>query len=137
MVISSMNCIFQCFFDLDNINLIKNIVVNKLKNKQINNIFFPLFFFFFYEIIDKRRKNEINNIEYNNNLKSFIQQLWEKSSSIEGIRSVILYKDILSIFKNEFNLLIDWTNKLEVFNYFYPAEFPKNRLPEIYDIIND
>jgi len=37
--ISSMNCILQCFFDLDNINSIKNMVINKLKNKNIRELY--------------------------------------------------------------------------------------------------
>ena len=135
--ISSMNCILQCFFDLDNINSIKNMVINKLKNKNINDIFFPLFFFNFFEVIDKRRKNKINKIEYNNKLKYFVQLLCQKNPSINGKRPVILYHNILSLFKEEFNSFIDWTNKMNTFNYSYPYEYPENRFPDIYKNIND
>ena len=61
-VISSMNCVLQCFFGLDNINMIKTFVNKKINNKSS----FIFSFFNFVEIIEKYRNNSINNNDYNN-----------------------------------------------------------------------
>ena len=129
-VISSMNCILQCFFSLENINMIKNMVKQKMKNDC-----FIVSFFNFFDFIEKKRNNSISNIDYNNGIISLINKLWQKGSTIKGIRPLIFYYKILSIFKEEFTL--NWTNKMISFNYGFPTEFPQNRFPEIYNTIND
>ena len=50
-------------------------------------------------MIGKRRNNELNDIDWNNNLISIRKELWQKSTSIEYIGPIILYRNILSIFK--------------------------------------
>jgi hypothetical protein len=64
-------------------------------------------------------------------------KLWQKGSSIQGIRPVVLYYKIVSSFKDEFNLFANWTCKIISYNYNYPEEFPKEKFPQIYNIIND
>lgn len=70
-----------------------------MKKKKKNNGFFSLSFLNFFEMIGKRRNNELNDIDWNNNLISIIKELWQKSTSIEYIGPIILYRNILSIFK--------------------------------------
>ena len=74
-------------------------------------------------------------MDYNNGIISLINKFWQKGSTIKGIRPLIFYYKILSIFKEEFTL--NWTNKMISFNYGFPTEFPQNRFPEIYNTIND
>ena len=137
-IISSMKSILLCFSLIDNMNLIKGIVIHKVTNNQINNNYFPLLFFNIYNILEKKKNNQINNLEYNNNILSFINILNQKSSQINdipnGIRPVLLYYRILSLFKEEF-LLNRWTNKLQSLNFNIPPEF--NNFPEILNFINE
>ena len=53
-IISSINCVLQCLFGLNNIGMVKNIAINNLKNKKINFLFFPLAFFNFFDLIEKK-----------------------------------------------------------------------------------
>jgi hypothetical protein len=131
-VISSMNCVLQCFFGFDNINMIKNIVKQK-----VNNNCFIFSFFDFFEKIEKKRNNSMSNKDYNNEIIILINKLWQNNSSIQGIRPLIFYYKIISSFKQEFNLFVTWTNKMISFKYDYPKEFPQERFPQIYNTIND
>ena len=131
-VISSMNCVLQCFFGFDNINMIKTIVKQKVKNNC-----FIFSFFDFFEKIEKKRNNSMSNKDYSNEIIILINKLWQNSSSIQGIRPLIFYYKIISSFKQEFNLFVTWTNKMISFNYDYPKEFPQESFPQIYNTIND
>ena len=134
-VISSMKSILYFFYGIDNMKLIKAIVNNKLMNNQLSNDNFILLFFNIYDMIDKKRNNQINNFQFNENIKFFINQLWKKKSSIKGIRPVVLYHSILSIFKEEFGQS-RWDNKIGQ-NYGIINGFPQNMFPDIYNSIND
>ena len=135
-VISSMKCILYFFYEIDNMNLIKAIVNNKLKNIQMPNNNFALSFFNMYDIVDKKRKNQINNIQFNDNIRFFINQLLTRKPSINGIRPVILYHSLLSLFKEDFGQS-RWENKIGPINYGIINGFPPNMFPYIYSSINE
>jgi hypothetical protein len=117
-------------------NLIKTIVNNKLKNIQMPNNNFALSFFNMYDIVDKKRKNQINNIQFNDNIRFFINQLLTRKPSINGIRPVILYHSLLSLFKEDFGQS-RWENKIGPINYGIINGFPPNMFPYIYSSINE
>ena len=135
-VISSMKCILYFFYGIDNMTLIKTIVNNKLKNIQMPNNNFALSFFNMYDIVDKKRKNQINNIQFNDNIRFFINQLLARKPSINGIRPVILYHSLLSLFKEDFGQS-RWENKIGPINYGIINGFPPNMFPYIYSSINE
>ena len=139
-IISSMNCILQCFVGINNINLVKSMVISQSEKKLINsNDFFPLLFFNFFETIDKMRKNTIDIIEYKNKIKILINQLMSKTKSaeIKDSRPVLLYFHIFLRFKEEFNSLMEWTNELVTSNYIYPIDYPENKYPQFHNGIKD
>ena len=105
MVISSMNCILHCLFGLNNIDMVKNIVINKSKEKEdFTN--FPFLFFKFFDKIQEKRNNTINNDNYNNSLKNFINHFQQKCSSIENAKPTNIFSNILFLFQKEFCPLI-------------------------------
>ena len=132
-VISSMNCVLQCFFSLENINIIKSIVKEKVNDEST----FLFSFFNIFEKIEKNRNNSINNNDYIHEIEILINKLWKKGSSIDGIRPLVLYYKMLSGFKEEFNSFAKWSNKMDNFNYNYPRQLPQERFPQVYQTIND
>ena len=136
-ILSSMNCILHFLYTVDNMHFIKTMILNNLNNIKYNNSFFPLLLFNALNIIGKKNNNEISNDIYNNNIKIFINQLMNKKIEIEGCRPIVLYYNILYNFKEEFNSLISWTNKLEMSQFFIPNDLPTSKFPEVYNLIND
>ena len=104
-------------------------------NNQISNDNFALSFFNMYDIVDKKINNQINNIQFNNSITYFINQLWRKKPSTNGIRPVILYHRILTLFKEDFGQT-KWENKIGT-NFGNINGFPQNMFPDIYNSIND
>ena len=135
-IISSLNCVLQCFFNLDNINFIKDFIIKILKEKQINFPFFPLFFFNFFDLIGKKRKNSIINIDYNKYLQNFLNVLLQKNCSINNAKPIDLYFNILSLFQKEFHL-IGWTNNMLARNYENPEHLPQNIFPKVVNEIDN
>ena len=56
---------------------------------------------------------------------------------IAGCRPILFFYNILYNFKEEFNSLISWTNKLEMSQFFIPNDLPTSKFPEVYNLIND
>ena len=137
-VITSMKSILQCFNSIKNIKAIRPLAILKSVNNQINNNYFPLLFFNILDIVEKKRIKQINNSDYNSNIIAFINILNQKSSQIKdnprGIRPVILYYKILSLFKAEF-LFNNWPNVLQKNNFNIPPEFIN--FPDILNSINE
>ena len=59
----------------------------------------------------------------------------DKTIKIEGSRPIVLYYNILFNFKEEFNKLISWANKLEIRQYNLPNDLPQSRFPEVYNVL--
>ena len=133
---SSMDCILQCLYSINDILNAKNQVMDQLREKQVNKTFFPLSFFDCLDNIDKKRKKAIDTIKYKKNIINLFNQLSQKDFSIQGTRPLALCHKILSLFNEEFNSLIEWKNKMLSFNYNYPVDFPQNLFPDIYKTIN-
>ena len=132
--ISSMKCILQCFYHFDGINEIKNIVTQKSSNS-----YFIYLFFIFFDIIKEKKIISITDVKYNDEIRFLIYKLWKKSPSIKGIKvitPIVLYNQILSVFQEESNTLIKWTNKLSKYNYSNPKQFPQEKYPKVYNVIN-
>ena len=127
-IISSMKCILQFFYRLENMNNVKLMIMNNLINLKDKDNYFPILLFNILEIIEKNNNNQIPNKNYNNYIILFINQLWNKESKTQGSRPMVLYYNILYNFKEEFNKLINWTNKLAINQYNFPNDFPKSEL---------
>ena len=136
-LISSLNCVLQCLFGLNNIGMVKKIVINNSKNKQINFLFFPLGFFNFFDLIEKKRNNSINSFEYNKSLQILLNHLLQKNPLTNSAKPKDLYCNILLLFQKEFNLLIEWTNKMISFKYKNPEDYPQNRFPKVVNEIDN
>ena len=134
-IISSLKCILQCIYGLDNLNQIKNIINNNMNNNINNNNFFPIYFVNMMDIIDKKSKNQINTINYENSLKLFLNEILNKKNSENGIRPILLYYDILTIFTKEFNSLLNWTNSIPFEKLNNLNDLPSNQFPHVYNNI--
>ena len=134
-LISSMKSVLYFFHGVDNMKLIMNIVINKLGNNQLMNNNFALLFFNMYDMVYKRRNNQINNNQFNESIIFFINQLKRRNPSINGIRPVILYYSILTLFKEDYGQA-RWDNKIGQKKYIING-FPQNMFPNIYSSIND
>ena len=132
-LISSLKCILECIHGIDNIHFINNIIKNSLMNYK--NIF-PLFFADMMDIINNKNNNKINKDMYNNYIRNFIKELWKRKEEIKGMRPILLYYDILSIFTREFSSLTKWTNKISTINYSNPIDLPQNLISLFYKNIN-
>ena len=137
LFISSLNCVLQCLFGFNNIGMLKNIVINNLKSKQINFLFFPLEFFNFFDLIEKKRNNSINSFDYNKSLQILLNHLKQKNPLINSAKPKDLYCNILLLFQKEFNLLIRWTNKMITFKYKNPEHYPQNIFPKVVNEIDN
>ena len=137
IIISSFNCVLQCLFGLNNIGMVKNIAINNLKSKKINFLFFPLAFFNFFDLIEKKRNNSINSLEYNKSLQILLNHLKQKNPLINSAKPKDLYCNILLLFQKEFNLLIRWTNKMITFKYKNPEHYPQNIFPKVVNEIDN
>ena len=131
--ISSMNCLLQFFFGIDNINMIRNEVKQKADDNYFTFIFFNIF-----EKIEKMRNNLISNIDYTNEIIILISKLKEKDSSIkDDYKPLVLYNRILSIFRKEFDIFRNNTCKMTYFTLNFINQFPKEKYPKIYGMINN
>ena len=133
---SSMDCVLQCLYSIDDILKAKKKVMDELREKYVNKTFFPLLFFDILDTIDEKRKNAIDTIKYKKNIINLFNQLSQKDNSIRGTKPSALYYKILSLFEKEFNSLIEWNNKMLSFNYICPVDFPQKTYPDIYKTIN-
>lgn len=131
-IISSMKCILQFLYRVDNMSFFKNVVVNNLKNNINTSNFFPLLFFNILDVIGKKNNNSINNQDYNNKIANFIKQLRNKGFVIDGVRPIVLFYNILYHFKNEFSSVINWNNKLENCNYKMAINLPLYKFSDFY-----
>ena len=102
-LITSMKCILQFFYIIDNIrHIAKNILANKrkqnLKNSLINN---------FCEMIGKMYLKESkysDENQYSEGINNFIFKLfYHEHNNLNGVRPIILYYNMLDIFKEEFD----------------------------------
>ena len=133
IIISSMKSILLCLYNIDNMEIMKKIIIIKSGN-IMNNFYFPFLFFNITDIIKKKRNNQITNIVYNNNISSFINILNQKESKINGNSPILFYLKIFSLFQKELMPNI-WSSSLKSYIYINPTEFPPNRFPQIYNII--
>ena len=139
-VISSMKSILYFFYGIgESMEKIRDIVGKRLNENKITNSSFPFLFFNMYNVVDKKIKeqnnNQNNNNLFNESIISFINLLKFKNSSINGIRPVIFYHSILTLFREEYGLT-RWNNNIGQIN-FNITGFPQNIFPNIYSSIND
>ena len=64
-IISSMKCILQFFCKVDNMNFIKVMVLNNIKNANNINNYFPYLLINILDKIEKYNNNQMNNNDYN------------------------------------------------------------------------
>ena len=89
-LISSMKSVLYFFHGVDNMKLIMNIVINKLGNNQLMNNNFALLFFNMYDMVYKRRNNQINNNQFNESIIFFINQLKRRNPLIDVFYFIII-----------------------------------------------
>ena len=66
-----------------------------------------------------------------------LNHLKQKNPLINSAKPKDLYCNILLLFQKEFNLLIEWTNKMISFNYKNPEHYPENRFPKVVNEIDN
>ena len=135
-IISSMKCILLFLCKIDIMKSIRVMIMNNINKINNKNDYFPYLLFNILDSTEKYNNNQMTNINYNNNIIAFINQLWNKTIKIKGRRPIVLYYNILFNFKEEFNQLISWINKLEMNQYNIPNDLPQSKFPEVYKIIN-
>ena len=134
-IISSMKSVLYFFYGIDNMKLIKKIVNNKLSNNQSSNNNFALLFFNMHDMVDKKKNGQINNNLFNESIIFFINLIKTRNSSLNGIRPVILYHYILTLFKEDYGQS-RWDNKIGQKKYIING-IPQDMLLNIYSSIND
>jgi serine/threonine protein kinase len=136
-LISSIKCILYCIHGIDNIHIVNNSIKNMLNSIKFTNTFFPLFFSNMMDNITKKNNNnEIDKVTFKKYINNFIKELWKRKEEVKGMRPILLYYDILSIFTREFSSLFSWENKMEFNKYSNPTDLPKELIPNIYKNIN-
>ena len=138
-LISSIKCILQCFYGLDNVKFAKNIIMQKIKSlsKQVNNNYFPILFCNILDLVEKKNKKKINDNLYKQSIIEFANELNKKKCEAKGFRPLIIYYNILDIFKKEFNSYIGWTNFLQSISYIPPIDLPEINFPKIYQRVKE
>ena len=133
--ISSLKYILHCLYGIENMNFIRNIIRNKLKNEKNKEDYFPYLFNNILDIIEMKNKNEISEMKYNEFIKSFSNDLLSKNK-FKGNTPIIFYDNILTNFTSEFTKLINWNNMM-FSQYDKPIEFPEDKYSQIYEEIED
>lgn len=140
-IISSLKCILQCFYWINNMELTNRIIKNKINELpvqvQLNLNYFPLLLCDILDIVDRKNNKKINDNEYNNEIQEFLGKLLQKQLRVKGPRPILMYFNILDCFKNEFNNYISWTNFLETIKFNWPTDIPANMNNRIYELIQD
>ena len=132
---SSLKYILHCFCGLRNINLIRNIIRNKLQNEEDKEEYFPYIFNNIMDIIEMKNKNEISEMKYNEFIKTFRDELLSKNK-FKGNTPIVFYDMILNNFTSEFTHLINWNNMM-FSQYDRPKEYPEEIYPQIYEDIKE
>ena len=135
-LISSLKCILYCIHGIDNIHIVNNSIKNIMNSIKFKNNFFILFFSNMMDIITKKNNNKIDKDTFKKSINIFIEELWKRKEEVKGMRPILLYYDILSIFTREFSSLSSWENKIASNNYSNPTDLPGELIPNIYKNIN-
>ena len=136
VAISSLKCILQCFYGIENMGLIRSIIQNKTQEKRLDINYFPLQFKNMMDIIEKKNNNKVEISVYNDLIKFLRNQLSQRKNLVEGFTPAILYHNILSNFTKDFCSLINWNNM--IFSQFKrPSDLPENRFSKIYEGIKE
>ena len=128
---SMIKAILYCFNGIDIINPIIEYIEINLRNKQIENDYFPLSFINILKAIKDKNKNVIEETKFNYDFESFRYKLSKKKYNIEVTSPISIYYNILLNFTKEFCLHLNWKNKLFEF-YNKPSNFPESMFPNIY-----
>ena len=141
-LITSMKCVLQFFYIIDNIRYItKNILNNKRKQNLKNSLIIN-----FCEMIGKMYLKEgkySDENQYSEGINNFIVKLfYHEHNNQNGVRPIILYYNMLDIFKKEFDKYKDifknnnFSNTKISQNPPFNSCFNYNDWPHMYNMIN-
>ena len=133
--ISSLKSILQCIYGVDNMNFLRIIIKDNLKNKEVNDDYFPSSFIQIFDSIELENKHQIPDIIYNECINKFMEKLYNKDNDLEEGTPIEFYNCILSNFNQEFCSLIKWNNMI-LSQYDKPFDLPKSKFPKIYEEIS-